>query len=65
MKEKTLALDLQQTAELAKTDEIAFDSLAAAALDTQDVAIIRQFWFTDLGLVSICSAICSGFLFIC
>ena len=55
-----MALDLDKTTELAKTDEIVFDSLAAAALATNDVEIVRQYWFTDRGLVGICSAIAAG-----
>ena len=57
VKNKSLALDLKKTAALAKTDEIAFDSLAAAALATNDVEIIRAYWWTDRGLVTICSAV--------
>ena len=44
VKDKNLALDLEKTAALAKTDEIAFDSLAAAALATKNVEIIRAYW---------------------
>ena len=55
-----MALDLDKTAELTKTDEIVFDSLAAAALATNDVEIVRQYWFSDRGLVTICSAIAAG-----
>ena len=58
--DKTLALDLDKTEELAKTNEIVFDSLVAAALATNDVEIVRQYWSTDRGLVTICSAIAAG-----
>ena len=60
VKVKNLALDLDKTAALATTDDIAFDSLEAAALATKDVEIIRDYWFSDRGLVSICSAIAAG-----
>ena len=55
-----MAIDLKKTAALPKADEIAFDSLAAAALATKDVEIIREYWLSDRGLVSICSAIIAG-----
>ena len=60
VKDKALALDLKKTAALTKADEIAFDSLAAAALATKDVEIIREYWLSDRGLVSIRSAIIAG-----
>ena len=57
VKNKALALDLERkTAALAKADEITFDTLAAAALATKDVEIIREYLLTDRGLVSIYSA---------
>ena len=37
-----------------------FDSLAAAALATNAVEIVRQYWFTDRSLVTICSTIAAG-----
>ena len=55
-----MALDFDKTAELTKTDEIVFDSLAAAALATNDVEIVRQYWSSDRGLITICSAIAAG-----
>ena len=57
VQDKALALDLEKTAGLTKADEIAFDSLAAAALATKDVEIIKEYWLSDRGLVSIISAI--------
>ena len=60
VKDKTLAIDLDKTAELTKTDETVFDSLTEAALATNDVEIVRQYWSSDRGLVAICSAIAAG-----
>ena len=48
-------------AALTKTDEIAFDSQAAAALATKAVEIIRENLLTDRDLVCICSAIAAIF----
>ena len=50
VQDKALALDLEKTAALTKADEIAFDSVAAAALATMDVEIIKEYWLSDRGL---------------